>query len=461
MSNRIIGFKAENCKRLKAVEIEFNEGVTVIGGGNQVGKTSIIDIIMSLVKGEKHTPSNPVHDGALKGTSSITLDSGVVISATYSKNGRGKLKITGMTEVQSPMEFLNSVFGKKALDISDVMKRVQKEGSKILLKTLGIDLTKFREKHKELYNKRTLIGRDADNAKGHFNELPFHEEIGDEVKSASKIIEEQKGIMLRNAENQQQRNNLSNLSAEINSSRGIYSQKKQGIEDLEKRIKEAREELENLKDEGNKKIALKLELEKTTENLEDESTVELENNLSNIEVFNNKVRQNIERSKAGKKCATLKEEYGAVTSQIEENKQDELDLLKGVKLPLPEMAIDGDDITYKGEKWDCMSTAERIMMCASIQVILTPNSKIVLVDQLESIDKNNMVDLEKWVMENEIQLIGTFVGKDERCDIIIEDGEVSEVLDRKIPDVKVVKVEKKETKKSSADSSGMDDLPFG
>ena len=59
----IQSLEIENTKRVKAVSLTpSKDGLTVIGGKNGNGKTSILDSIVWALGGDKHRPSNPKND---------------------------------------------------------------------------------------------------------------------------------------------------------------------------------------------------------------------------------------------------------------------------------------------------------------------------------------------------------------------------------------------------------------
>lgn len=58
MSVKITALQAENVKRIKAVQIEpAPTGLTIVGGNNNQGKTSVLDAIAWALGGEKYRPA--------------------------------------------------------------------------------------------------------------------------------------------------------------------------------------------------------------------------------------------------------------------------------------------------------------------------------------------------------------------------------------------------------------------
>ena len=77
MSVKINTLEFENVKRIKALALEPSpNGLTVIGGRNNQGKTSVLDAICWALGGEKYRPSQAQREGALlPPTLKVTLSS--------------------------------------------------------------------------------------------------------------------------------------------------------------------------------------------------------------------------------------------------------------------------------------------------------------------------------------------------------------------------------------------------
>ena len=83
---KITALEVENVKRVRtvAMTIEGN-ALTVIGGNNGQGKTSILDAITWTLGGDRFRPSNPVRDGAEKEGQYAGYRKGVLFINPWSK----------------------------------------------------------------------------------------------------------------------------------------------------------------------------------------------------------------------------------------------------------------------------------------------------------------------------------------------------------------------------------------
>ena len=66
MSVKITQLEAENVKRIKAIQLSPSEsGLTIIGGRNNQGKTSALDVIAWGLGGDRYRPSQSHRDGSV------------------------------------------------------------------------------------------------------------------------------------------------------------------------------------------------------------------------------------------------------------------------------------------------------------------------------------------------------------------------------------------------------------
>ena len=90
---KINKLEIENVKRVKAVQIEPTaNGLTVVGGRNGQGKTSVLDSIAWALGGNAYKPSNPLREGSVvQPIIKIQLDNGLVVER---KGEDGKFRVS-------------------------------------------------------------------------------------------------------------------------------------------------------------------------------------------------------------------------------------------------------------------------------------------------------------------------------------------------------------------------------
>lgn len=402
MSMKINKLEIENVKRVKAVKIEPTpDGLTIIGGKNNQGKTSVLDAIAWALGGERYRPAAAVREGSvIPPNLKIVMNNGLVVER---KGKNSSLKVTDPSGQKAGQQLLDSFVEQLALDLPKFMEASDKEKANILLKIIGVgqQLTEMEQKEKELYNERLYIGRTADQKEKYAKEQPYYSDAPQELISPSELIRKQQEILVQNGENQRKRENLHQLEQE-------YQRITEQIQEL---LREQTRLTEDLK------IA-----RTSAADLVDHSTEELEQNIANIEEINRKVRANLDKDKAEEDAKDYKEQYTKLTTKIEDVRKQKTDLLKNADLPLPGLTVEDGDLLYNGHKWDDMSGSDQLRVATAIVRKLNPNCGFVLLDKLEQMDLDTLAEFGQWLEQEGLQAIATRVSTGGECSVIIEDG---------------------------------------
>ncbi len=405
MSMKINKLEIENVKRVKAVKIEPTaNGLTIIGGKNNQGKTSVLDAIAWALGGDRYRPSQAQREGSvIPPNLHIVMNNGLIVER------RGKnsdLKVTDPNGKKAGQQLLNEFVEQLALDLPKFMEATSQEKAQTLLQIIGVGprLADLERQEKELYNERTYIGRTADQKEKYAKEQPYYPDVPSVPVSASELIRQQQEILAQNGENQRKRERRHQLEQE-------YQSVTEQIQAL-------------LAKQGQLEADLKIARE-TSEGLTDRSTAELEENISNIEEVNRKVRANLDKDKAEEDAKGYREQYNRLTSQIEEIRSQKTDLLKEADLPLPGLGVEDGELVYNGQKWDNMSGSEQLKVSTAIVRRLNPECGFVLLDKLEQMDLDTLHEFGQWLEQEGLQAIATRVSTGGECSLIIEDGYVA------------------------------------
>lgn len=414
MSIKINKLEIENVKRVKAVKIEpTKDGLTVIGGKNGQGKTSVLDSIAWALGGDKYRPADAKNaDSVLPPTLKIVLSNGLIVER---KGKNSDLKITDPEGKKSGQALLDSFISKLALDLPKFMESSGKEKAKTLLQIIGVEeeLNKLEAEEQELYQERLVLGRDVEKKKALAAELKYYPDVPKDLLSPSELIKQQQDILAKNGENQRKRDRAEQLLRECAFAYGE-------VKELEKRLAEAK--LKHKALEADLKIA-----ETDAKDLHDESTAELEANIKNIDEINVKIRANQDKERADQIAKDGQALYDDLTIQIEQIRKDKMDLLNGADLPLEGLSVKDGELTYKGFTWGDMSSSEQLRVATAIVRKLTPECGFVLIDKLEQMDIDTMNEFGKWLEAEGLQAIATRVSTGDECSIIITDGYGGEV----------------------------------
>lgn len=392
----------ENVKRVKAVQFEPSaDGLTIIGGRNGQGKTSVLDAIAWALGGNNYKPSVPERDGALVPPNlHLELSNGLIVER---KGKNSTLKVTDPNGNKSGQQLLNEFVSTLALDLPKFINGSDKDKADSLLKILGIGdvLAQLDTKENQLYAQRTEVGRIADRKKKAADEMPMYPNVPKEPVSATELIKQQQEILARNGENEQKRQNAARYERMLAEAQIAFDEAKAALQNAEQDCLTAR---------------------KSAEDLHDESTAELEKNLAEIEALNIKIRANSTKEAAEVEANNLQQEYDGLTEQIESVREERNKLLDSAELPLPGLSVKDGKLIYNNMPWDGMSGSDQLKVATAIVRKLNPQCGFVLMDKLEQMDLETLQEFGAWLKQEGLQVIATRVSTGDECSIIIEDG---------------------------------------
>ena len=402
---KINKLEIENVKRVKAVKVEPTQnGLTIIGGNNNQGKTSVLDAIAWALGGDRYRPSQAQRVGSVMPPMlHIVMNNGLVVER---KGKNSDLKVTDPSGKKAGQQLLNAFVEQLALDLPKFMEEPGKEKDTTLLQIIGVgdELSELEQEEKSLYNERLYVGRTADQKEKFAKEQTYYPDAPKDLVSPSELIKQQQEILAKNGENQRKREQLHFLEQEY-----------QRVNDQMRELLKKQTEIENSLSIARKSAA----------DLQDQSTEELEESIANIDEINRKVRANLDKEKAEDDAREYRKQYELLTSKIENVRKRKTELLSSADLPLPELSVKDGELVYKGQQWDNMSGSERLKVATAIVRKLNPKCGFVLLDKLEQMDLETLREFGEWLEAEGLQAIATRVSTGEECSIIISDGYVA------------------------------------
>ena len=471
--SKITGFTVQDFKRVKFVEIQPNEnGMTIIGGDNGQGKTSILDALGYALGGEAFRPS-AVNNTEADGNAYIKVEIDGLVVERAGKNGA--LKVTDARGMRGNQTLLNTIVSKFAIDLGNFMKASDGDKTKMLLdmfpelqgslEALKAEDAKIREEradmNRDIKRLQVVIDGmpqilDAPQAETSLDEL--NAKLADANRRRTAVVAKIEAEKAKKGEEAVLRERIAGIDKDIK----IYADTRDAniakklaeIESIGKAIEEMQEKKATLeasvtpyREEADNAIAnleqKKAELAAQADKIVsegDEAVLKLEDEGLGIDgeieqinwqmksagENNEKFRKTKERQDKLREINSLREQSDKKTAELQEIDRRRTELLQKANLPLPDLSIDADGmLLYKGQKWDCMSGSERLKVATAISMNTKPGCGFVLVDGLEALDGKTLREFDAYLTERNMQCIGTIVGEN-NATVVIEDGCVKE-----------------------------------
>lgn len=414
---KIVQLKAENVKRIKAVEINPKGDLVVIGGKNGQGKTSILDSIMYVIGGGSTLPAEPLRKGQKNGKIVAKLSDGMIVTRTFTRKGEHvettALEVRGPAgeNVSSPQALLDKLCSRIAFDPLSFSRLKAKEQANALRELVGLDFTTLDAERQRVFDERTLINRQHKAAEQQLQAMPFHPEAIKAV-SVAELADKLGRAEARNKANAGDRQTVANHEQRVTTLQG----------DLER----AREEVKRLESKLADEMATLVEMREAAAALKDTDTAALREQLKQAEEINRKAIQNEARKSKEQEEENLRRKAEALTERISAIDDEKAEAMKAAKFPVPGLAFDSAGVTLNGLPFDQASAAEQLKVSIAIGFALNPNMPIALIRDGSLLDSDSLAMAAAITAEHKGQLWIERVGAGDEVTVLIEDGQVIE-----------------------------------
>lgn len=434
---KILKLRAENIKRISAVEITPEGNMIIVAGKNAQGKSSTLDAILFALDWKLASKSNrePIKKGAESGLITLELDD-LIIERKFSGE-KTYLKVTTKdgASYPSPQAVLDALIGNLSFDPLAFTRLSDKEQVNQLIQAgkIAIDLDEFADERKRIYDERTAVNKQFKEVKALQAQIELpegYEQLPDKEINAFDLSKKLKDAYQLKSENDKKRlllNDLKELLPKLN--RDMYSLEEQ-LKQIQDRIKDKTLEIRGTEDrikEGQKVI----------DNLIDPVIDDIEKEIQLIEETNAEIRRKNSFITLENQAGDLKVSADELTFQLETMDQEKANLLKSANLPVKGLSFDDNGVIFNDVPFNQCSSAEQLKISLGIAMALNPKLRVIRIMDGSLLDKENLKVIEEMAKDQDFQIWIERVETDDEIAVIIEDGTVKEVKTAKKP--KIVK----------------------
>lgn len=413
---KISSLELENVKRVRALSLEPTaDGLTVIGGGNGQGKTSVLDAIAWALGGNRKRPDRPTRDGsATPAQLRVELSNGIVVER---KGKNGALTVTDPEGRRAGQALLDSFVEELAIDLPRFMAMSDREKADELLGIVGIgeELERLDRELERARAARLAKGQEKRAKSKVAEEADWYPEAPEGPVSAADLLAEQQAAQATNMENERLR--AAAERAERDHERAVSE-----LSEAERALAAATERAEAARRAASAASEAARAAREMADACTDADTTDLDARIGEVDRVNEMVRANRERARLQAEAEAAEAEYRSLDEDCDELQRARVALLEGADMPLDGLSVEDGKLMYNGAAWGEMSGSEQLRVATAIVRRVKPECGFVLVDKLEQMDPATLAEFGEWAQSQELQVIGTRVATDETCTVVIEDG---------------------------------------
>ena len=392
-------------KRVEQITLE-PDMFQLIGGNNANGKTSLLDAIWVALGGGAATRdlSRPIKDG--HDTACITLDLGdLKVERKFTAAGTTLTVTDGDgKKVGSPQTVLDRLIGRLGFDPGAFLNMSDKDqrAAILTLVDLPFDLDELEAERRQVFESRTIIGRDVARTKGAF-EIADNPGDGptDETSSAD-LVAELSAAHAANAEADEWHQTTAAMQDAADKTVG-------DIASLEQRIADLQAEVEAMRERHAQQVTL-LHERRDWGTPERVDIAPIEAALADLEATNRDARLRRERAGLRQAWADAQADFAAKTAELETIDRRKTSALAAATMPVDGLTIGETGLLYRGVPFAQASAAERIRVAFAVGCAANPNIRVACIRDGSLLDDDSLADVAELAAETEFQVFIERVG---------------------------------------------------
>ena len=438
---QVIKYEAHNVLGVKDIKFDLaGRHLFLVGGANGQGKSSALTALVMALAGKSGMPDYPdiaLRNGEKKGkvTIELTGDEELMESKSITVELSLRKKTTGSVveefrvldstgeEAPEPRKLLQRLFTLRAFDPLAFERMKPKEKATLVSQMLGLDLSKFDKEYNRVFEDRTVLGRDGKKLAAQFEAAPKHADAPTEEVKVVDLMTELEKLQEEN----KHLNTMSKLCDELHANQIKLAKE---ADELVDQIASLQEKLDKTKEDIVKAERTEKENRDRMAKIADRTPdiAAVKDKIAKADDTNRKVRENAAREALEKELKKSRGEYQKLTDRLTEIQEERAEAVAKAEWPMPGMELTEDGLLMNGLPFEQASTSQRIMASVKVGMALNPKLRLLVCQHGSDLDNETLDALAKVVEEHQFQLLIELVTRskedEERCAVIIADGEV-------------------------------------
>lgn len=408
---KLLRLTAENIMRLKAVDFRLEGKSLVIGGENDAGKSTALQLVQMLMGGAKDLPSTPLRRGAKKGEIVGETET-LIAKRRFTASGGTAFEITSKEngeKLRSPQAIADKLLG-PMFDPADFLRSDPGKQVEIVRRLTGLDFTAHDLAREDVYNERADANRDVKQLRARLDSAPHSNDAPEVETSVAELAAELTRRQEINRENEEKRAELRKVADEYRAAQAI--------------AKKAESDLVAAKAEFVKTSTRGRTLKAEVGQLKNADTVAVQATLSTVDDANRRVRENLEYAKLTDDHKAAEVSAKDLQRQIDDLDEKKAEAIAAAEYPIDGLGVDDAGLTFEGLPLDQAGQASQLRCAIAIGIAVSPDFPVLAIRHGSEFSDTTLAKVLADAEDIGAQLLIERVGDGKECSVIIEDGEV-------------------------------------
>ena len=409
-----------------------------IGGANGQGKTSSIKGLLMALCGRSGMdyPKPALREGEdegwikvkLSGSEQLHEQDHLEVELHFERRDDGSVResfrvidSTG-EEAPEPRTLLKRLYETRAFDPLQFDRMSKAERRRVLMDVVGLDLSAFESKRKEIYDERTSVNAESKRRSSVLKERNLHEDLPDQPISTDSLLQE-----LRDAEESNSKSDV--LEREVAELQLSIGHTTSAIEDIEQEIAAKKEFLAAKKAVLKKMKSNSTAIKKKIKDLP--SVVSLEDirkKISEAGAVNRKIAENESYLVEKNEVRSLADVAAALTQDLKDLDAQQDKMLQEAEWPIEGMSVDSEGVLLDGLPFESACLSRRISASVNVGMSLNPELRLLVCEDGSSLDMDTLKQIEEELKEKDYTMLVEVVTRtqqdEDMCAVVIKEGRV-------------------------------------
>ncbi len=401
---KIVKLDIQNIMRIKAVHIEPDGNLVILGGRNAQGKTSVLDAISMAIGGMKLCPEVPIREGEDTAEISLTLGD-MEVTRKFSKGPNGELRSSLSVKnaqgqpLSPPQKTLDDLIGRLAFDPLEFARMSPADARETLRELVGLDVEQLEDELGRVFRSRTEAGQEKRAAQAVVDELPVP---GDEPARVSTegISSEFKAAAERAKDFEKLKGAFSLGIARASDLVARHARLRQQAIDIGRQLGEVEEQEQ----------AERADIDITARSMDEfelpdldgiqkrlDSAMALNQGADEIRRARARYQEKVEQAKCmAEAWKILDTDHNQIFHEIKKRTE-------AVEYPIPDLELRPEGVYYQGVPFEQGSRAERIKVSLAMGMALNDKLRILLIRDGSVLDADSMATIAELAEQHDFQ----------------------------------------------------------
>lgn len=409
-----------------------------IGGANGQGKTSSIKGLLMALCGRSGMdyPKPALREGEdegwikvkLSGSEQLHEQDHLEVELHFERRDDGSVResfrvidSTG-EEAPEPRTLLKRLYETRAFDPLQFDRMSKAERRRVLMDVVGLDLSAFESKRKEIYDERTSVNAESKRRSAVLKERDLHEDLPEQPISTDSLLQE-----LRDAEESNAKSDL--LGREVAELQLSIGHTASAIEDIEQEIAAKKEFLAAKKAVLKKMKSNSTAIKKKIKELPSVVSLEgIRQKISEAGAVNRKIAENESYLVEKSEVRSLADVAAALTQDLKDLDAQQDKMLQDAQWPIEGMSVDSEGVLLDGLPFESACLSRRISASVNVGMSLNPELRLLVCEDGSSLDMDTLKQIEEELKEKDYTMLVEVVTRtqqdEDMCAVVIKEGRV-------------------------------------